>query len=670
VTGLCHAKSVRPRPGYGVPTTLASVAAVDAALAVATVALVASLRGDGRPTAPTADVVASLVAVAVGLAVASAVVVRVPANPVGWVLLAIPTVYALDGLLSFLPAQLAGSAPGTAGVLAALGQPVWLWLLALVALALLLVPDGRLPSRRWRRGLSLGAVLVAAAYVDLVLTPTGGGFDGAARGLPDPLGIAALDGPWGQALRSVLAVGSLLLVALAVVSVLPRYRRADPETRLQLKWVALTSVSVPLFIGALVLAHVSTGADSVLTGLVILVGFDAVMLAVPVGVALAVTRYRLYSVDEVVDTTVTWVVVSVLVVTIAAVVVVGVGVLVGRDAPVAVALATAAALVAVRPLRSRVQQRVNRRFHRRAYDAERSTAEYVSRLHAGRASLDDLEAALARAVRGPVTVLLPLEEGGWTRVDGRPVAAAPGRDVHHGDLVVARLVSDAPPDAVAAAGRSAVLALDNARLRAAALVQLAEVRASRQRIVEAQLAERRRLERNLHDGAQQRLVAAALNLALARDGDPEHVAIASALINDTVKEVRELGRGLHPAVLTEDGLVAAIESLADRTPVPVAVDVVVSEELPDDVAAAVYFAVGEGLTNALKHGDPHRITVEGGVEDHLLRVVVADDGVGGAVLAPGGGLAGVRDRLQALGGDLRVDARSGTRLEIEVPCAP
>jgi signal transduction histidine kinase len=180
------------------------------------------------------------------------------------------------------------------------------------------------------------------------------------------------------------------------------------------------------------------------------------------------------------------------------------------------------------------------------------------------------------------------------------------------------------------------------------------------------LAERRRLERNLHDGAQQRLVALALDLSLVQaklDADPDGAAHLLAAAREelarAIEELRELARGLHPSVLTERGLRQALESLARRAPIPVRLEAPLSRRLPEQVEAAVYYLVAEALTNAAKHAGAEsavvRLTVAGG----RARIEICDDGAGGATVRAGGGLRGLAERLEALGGRLEVDSPPG-----------
>ena len=200
--------------------------------------------------------------------------------------------------------------------------------------------------------------------------------------------------------------------------------------------------------------------------------------------------------------------------------------------------------------------------------------------------------------------------------------------------------------------------------------------ASRARIVEAGDAERRRLERNLHDGAQQRLVALALQMRMADskvDDDPEQahelVADAQAQLSAALDELRELAHGLHPAVLTERGLEPALRSLGDRAPVAVDIQGLPSERLPRAIEAAAYYVVAEAITNAVKYARASRVTIHVSPSNGSAVICVADDGVGGADPARGSGLHGLADRVEALSGRLEVDSppNGGTRIKAEIP---
>jgi signal transduction histidine kinase len=228
-----------------------------------------------------------------------------------------------------------------------------------------------------------------------------------------------------------------------------------------------------------------------------------------------------------------------------------------------------------------------------------------------------------------------------------------------------------------AVGAAARLAVENSRLQAELRAQLAEVRASRARLIAAGDAERRRIERDLHDGAQQRLLGIRLALRLARgrvgqDDDEvrELLAEADGELMAGLDELRSLARGIHPAVLTDEGLAAALGSLARRAPVPVEIHAELSERLPAPVEAAAYFVASEGLANVAKHAHASHVSITVTRSDGRVRLEVSDDGAGGADARRGSGLSGLRDRVEALDGSLRISstAGAGTTLCAEFPC--
>jgi len=300
----------------------------------------------------------------------------------------------------------------------------------------------------------------------------------------------------------------------------------------------------------------------------------------------------------------------------------------------------------------------------------------------------DLRAALARALRDPSLELrywLP-EYGRWADVDGRPTALGDGaagrattlidRDGAHIAAITHDVALDDEPELLQAVAAAAAIALENAQLHAESRARLAELRASRERIVAAGDAERRRLERNLHDGAQQRLVAVALHLELLRRrirGDPEAaeqlVTVASAQLAESLDELRELARGLHPAAL-EHGLAPALDALASRSAVPTTVSYELAGRLPEPVELAAYFVACEALANTAKYAAAGSAAVRVWGEGATAFVEIVDDGGGGADDALGSGLRGLADRVEALGGQLRVHSPRGvgTTVTAELPC--
>jgi signal transduction histidine kinase len=279
------------------------------------------------------------------------------------------------------------------------------------------------------------------------------------------------------------------------------------------------------------------------------------------------------------------------------------------------------------------------------------------------------------------------EQSGFVDVHGLPVELpedGPTRAVtllEHDGEPLAAVVHDPilrdEPDLIEVAAAAARLALENARLQAEVQAQLAKVKESRARIVAAGDEQRRRIERDLHDGAQQRLVALALELKSAQrrldgNGDPavdRLLSDAAEEVQVAVEELRELAGGIHPGILTQGGLAVALGALAGKAPVPVTVDAPI-DRLPPEIEATAYFVVSEALTNVAKHARASSAAITAFCQDGKLVIEVADNGVGGAAADGGTGLRGLADRVEAQGGRLMVESPpgGGTRIVGEIPC--
>jgi signal transduction histidine kinase len=300
----------------------------------------------------------------------------------------------------------------------------------------------------------------------------------------------------------------------------------------------------------------------------------------------------------------------------------------------------------------------------------------------------DLRDALARALRDPTLELaywLP-DYGVYANLDGRPVELPDleGRAttlIDRGGVHVAALIHDPAledePELLDRVQAAAGIALENARLHAELRAKLEEIRGSRARIVEAAQHERQLLERNLHDGAQQRLIALSLDLSLLKgrvDGEPEVTAgldQARREIAASLAELREISSGLHPAVVSGHGLGVALEQLAARARVPVELNVDVDGRLAEPLEVAAYYVVSESLANVAKHAQAKAARVEVLMERDELVLEIVDDGIGGADSERGTGLRGLADRVESLDGRLRVwtPPGGGTRVRAEIPCA-
>jgi signal transduction histidine kinase len=304
----------------------------------------------------------------------------------------------------------------------------------------------------------------------------------------------------------------------------------------------------------------------------------------------------------------------------------------------------------------------------------------------GRGALRD---ALAEALGDPTLELaywVP-DQDAYVDAEGRPSRVDPTPEgkiattIDHDGQRIAAIVHDADlaqeRGLVQAVGAAAALTLENERLDAELLAKVEELRASRSRIVQAGYDERRRLERDLHDGAQQRLMALGINLRLARERterDPQEAAelLDASLeeLSEATAELRELGRGIHPAVLTDRGLEAALKGLAGRAPVPVELVETPADRLPTSVESAVYFVVAEALTNVARYAEAQSAKVSVVRHNGQVEVEVSDDGIGGADPEQGSGLSGLSDRVAALDGSLALNsvAGEGTTVTASIPC--
>ncbi|MER6425732.1 histidine kinase [Streptomyces sp. NPDC001137] len=558
----------------------------------------------------------------------------------------------------------------------------------------LFYPDGRLPSPRWRPVLVLYLLgwVAGAIAVGVVAWPRRD------PGLLADLGDVDLTVPGSldPALQVIAATEGFAVLALAmgVAAMAVRLRRTRGNERAQVL-LGLWGIGTTAFLIAATAVLFQLGLDAAST-----VASLIAPLPLLVSVAVAMRRHRLFDVQRLVGQTLTYATVTVLLVGLYAAVAVGLGSLadhIGLGSGVPVAAATLATAAAFRPLLGLVRTAVDRRFDRRTWLAVRTIDEFTARLRAGTAEPADLVEALRRAVDDPTACVVYLDSAHATgEVDSCPVTIGldgapadlgeprPGRmrrTVEAGGAPVALIDLDSrltdEPHLVQAALTAASLPLENAALHARAAVRLAEVAASRSRIVAADDSDRRRIERDLHDGPQQRLVALALRLRMAQRQPAAGDRAAADVLGDavaelraTVDELRELTRGILPPVLTDEGLAVALRTAAARLPIPVTLDVS-PQRLAPGLEATVWFVACEGMTNAVKHAGAQTVSVQVRSDAATVRLLVRDDGVGGAVIAPGGGLQGLTDRVAAVGGRLRIHSPSGsgTTLEAELPCA-
>jgi signal transduction histidine kinase len=625
---------------------------------------------------------------------------RRPENAIGWIFcalgviagtIALTTEYARWALI-----HEAGRPPG--GLYAAWLQE-WDWIPLIVGLGVVgwIFPEGRFLSRRWRTAMIVGCALAALPMVLNALLPRLTIF----AGFDNPVG---LDEPWVP--RAANASIGLVLPALfgGAAAATVRFRRRRGDERQQIKWLLLAVMAI-----ALVLAYygiiLATGTDPN-QGFAAWAQYLAIasFLAVPISVAFGVLKYRLYDIDVVINKAVVYAVLAVFITGVYVTVVVTAGSLTGYASnPVLSGITAAIVALAFQPARRGAQRLANRLVYGERATPYEVLAQLGDRL-AGEYAADDVLDRIATALAGGIgadRVVVWLNSGGelrpaavWprgARAAPMPASAAvltatddgmrsfPVR--HQGEMLGAIGVHKPPSDPLTPADEKLVgdlaaqagLVLRNVRL-------IEDLRASRRRLVTAQDEERRRLERNIHDGTQQQLVALAVKARLAEqmiDRDPakarDLVAQIGTETTGTLEDLRDLARGIYPPLLADKGLAAALEAQGRKAAVPVAVKADGVGRLDRDVEAGVYFCVLEALNNVAKYAGASHVDVRLRWQDGEVDFEVSDDGVGfdPAARGYGTGLRGMADRLEALGGTLEVQSapRAGTKILGKVPAA-
>ena len=605
---------------------------------------------------------------------------RRPGNSIGWILLANGLFFALGGVVAGYAeyAILGGhdSLPG-ADWAVAFDDRTWPLVFMGVTAIAFVFPDGQvLEDRR------PAARLTAAAFAALLIAAifSHDSFSAPFENVDNP--IPAVPELVVVPLFVFGIVGSLAGMVLAVLALRARMRAASGIERLQMRWLTFAAACIPPVIAICLLEAAITGSDGPAT----FIALSFALTAVPVAIGIAVMRYRLYEIDRVVNRTLVYVALTATLAATFAAVSLLVGVGVGGGSTLPTAAATLVVVLIFNPVRRRLQVAVDRRFNRARYEGLRRVEGFLSDLRSGNAAPEGAEATLAEALDDPTLQLLYWisPEAPYVDSAGRPRRPdeGPGRaatPVTRGSLRLGTVLHDAEiaehPDLLDSVIEAAGLAIEIGRLRVEVRQRLAEVEESRARIVTAGIEERRRLERDLHDGAQQRLVSIGLDLRhvqneLSGEQGPAHTALDQVVseLAAAIRELRELARGIRPPAL-DDGLAAALEQLAARTPLPTAIEASPGA-LDDEVEAAAYFFASEALTNTVKHAGATRASVTALRDNGDLVVSVSDDGGGGASAGPGSGLEGIADRLAALGGRLTVTSPpgQGTTVSAHLPC--
>ncbi|HSL10747.1 MAG TPA: histidine kinase [Actinomycetota bacterium] len=613
------------------------------------------------------------------------VISRRPRATLGWLMVGVGLAFAWP----FTPYGVYAMQPGRehlpyAEVALALGGPDWLPFIGISGYLLLLFPDGHLPSPRWR-WFAWGCGIALASLVPLIWVAPGDFADAGFPEVQNPLAFEALT-PL-EPVFIVLLFAVPALIAGGAIALIVRLRRTrDDVVRHQIRWLTYVAALIAVIFA---LAFVPTlNEDATWTGWVQNLSALSFML-IPVAIGIAVLRYRLYDIDVVIRKTVVAAVLAAFVVLVYVGIVVGIGTVVGRrDESSSFLTIAAAGVVALvfQPLRTRARRLADRIVYGRRATPYQVLGTFGDQL-AGTYSSDDVVPRIARVLAegvGAERARVWLRVGDDLRVVGRWPADATddGSDDlttevrHQGEDLGALSVSmpgndpmnETKEELVRHLAGQAGLVLSNVRLTEELRARLDDLRAAQKRLVTAQDAERKRLERNIHDGAQQQLVALAVKLKLAdslvdRDTAKAHDALSQlqADTTRTLEDLRDLARGIYPPLLADEGLAAALSAQARRAAIPVGVDVALDRRYPPEVEAAVYFSCLEALQNVAKYADASMAAVLVRDDAEELVFEVSDDGRGfdPSVNGRGTGLQGIADRLGALDGTLEVRSAPG-----------
>jgi len=646
----------------------------------------------------------------VAYATLGALIVRRARNPIGWLLLAAGVSLGLMGLLNAYAMLGITTHPGAVPAAQQVGAvSEWLFfpVVAALACAFLLFPTGTLLSRHWRpvvlaNFLATGLLMIGFILVPrLVALPAPGGVS---LTYQNPFGVPAV----GSALSGIpinnfnsLTLLSVLSFGAGALSLVLRYRAGSGELRRQINWVALTGA---VFFLVQLVAIVGIVADHgklpPITDAAYAASSVIGLLGFPAAITVGILKYRLYEIDLIINRAVVYGLVSAGLTAVYAGIVLGIGALAGQQGnPVL----TIAAAVAVALLFQPVRQRARRVANRLVYGERATPYQVLSDFADHMAGQLDYDKAVDRMVAVLAGATGAIRAEAWIRIgaqlrpvtiwpDGSPRPGALGVAGHadlpafgagtravavrHGNELLGALTLEKPRrepltaaedkllhDLAAQAG----LVFRNRRLTAELRASIEELRASRRRLVEAQDEERRKIERNLHDGAQQQLVALSIQLGLLEEsaGDPGSVRQLAPQLKSAVRaaldDLRDLARGIYPPLLAEQGLVAALAGQVRKAPLPVCVEADGIGRYPQDTESTVYFCTLEALQNVAKYAGAAQATVGLSCARGGLQFTVTDDGAGfdpGATRR-GSGLQGMADRLAALGGTLDVLSRPG-----------
>ena len=622
--------------------------------------------------------------------VGAAIVARLPSNPIGWLFIAVGLGFLLGGLADEWVTYAVITEPG-----ALFGVDFFVWLsswvsmaAALIPLIFILFPDGHPPSRHWRPVVVLLAAGIGVGALTSMVSPGAPEFGGVP--IEKAWVLPFLDGLPGF----VLSIGSAMAIVVgglaAVIALILRWRRAEGDERQQIRWVAASATFAGVAGLTLVVTSVVTdGSNNVVGGVAFLVLLVAAGIGVPVAIGVAVLKYRLYDLGVVVKKTLVFAVVATILtalygalLVLLPVLVVGVGS--GSGFSTWQFLVTILVALSFAPVRRRARKVADRIVYGERATPYEVLSDFSERLGETYSTDDVLPrmAQLLGASTGAAQVMVLLKSGErlvpstiWP--EGTTVPSEAPSDagvdvfpvVHQGEelgAITLRMsardpMNPAKEQLVRDVASQAGLVLRNVRL-------INDLRESRRRIVAAQDERAKRLERNIHDGAQQQLVALSVRLRLAQqiaERDPaktaEMLGDLQTDANDALENLRDLARGVYPPLLADRGLTAALEAQARKAPMPVRIDADGAGRYPAEVEATIYFCALEALQNVAKYADASEATVSLSHRDATLTFSVADDGRGFevATVVAGSGLQGMRDRVEAVGGSLAIESGAG-----------
>jgi signal transduction histidine kinase len=643
-------------------------------------------------------VLVGMAVAAVGYGTVGVLITANRQNRIGWIFCTIALGFAL---YAFTWTYVIRGLVGAPGSLPGIPYMAWVrtWVLtfafAPISLVFLLFPNGRLPSRRWR---PVAWILIVGPAVNVMATAFQPGvlFEEYGGRVENPFGIGGI----GQGNWLLFVVPALIWFGAAIssaVALVRRFRRATGEERQQLKWLAYVGgTAAALLLPGLVLGGV--GVNRLWAGVSFALSLAALLIGIPVASAIAILKYRLYDLDVVVKKTVVFGILAVLVSALYIGIVVGIGSAVkgSESSPATVLTFLAAAILAL--LFQPIRRRANHLANRLVYGDRATPYEVLSEFSdnvGGSYSTEEVlprMAAIIAAGTGARKAQVWLRVGtdlrsaaSWPPEDGTASPPLPlsGEDLpevpgvsgafpvrHQGELLGAITIAVPANDPLTPSKEKLIqdlaaqagLVLRNVRL-------IEELRASRQRIVSTQDARAKALERNIHDGAQQQLVALMVKLRLAEgtaERDPDRVpALLQGLrsdAGDALENLRELARGIYPPLLADQGLPAALSAQARKSLLPVTVESDGIVRYSQQAEAAVYFCCLEAMQNVAKYAGASTVHIRLAVEEGWLIFSVVDDGQGydSSITPMGSGIQNMADRLSALGGSLNVRSVPGT----------